>query len=639
MEPSFDLVQQAVASIPSTEKLYARELMEKYPELGDHPTALIDLAYEEYCRAIEHGESIDTSLFAARFPEVEESLLELLNVHDFLAGTSLILGPETEVDWPTVGEEFLGYRLMEPLGEGAFSRVFLAREPELGNRRVVVKITGKQDNEAKFLGRLDHPNIVAIHSKRMDEVVNLTALCMPFLGRTTIADWIRARFRHSKFNKFASHDHLKSVINIGMGVCRGLEYAHSRDVLHCDVKPSNVLISDDGEPVLLDFNLSADPASEKFLLGGTIVYMAPEQLSRALGDSTATINPQTDVFCLGATLFEMATGYPAFPINPRSRLKEALLSALDQRRTFPNRSLKLPDVFATILRDSMAFNPEERIGSPQELMDRLASCEVARSKERKTKLLKSASIVGLMFLGAIFSLSWFRSFQKGKDTKPETLERFDPSSESKKIITPNSEGTGFRQKTASVKTQTISPKSQGMADHSLAFELLMNRDFSGALEVLARIPATELEKSSHRMNYSAALSLLALDSNIPPDAASIREVLFSLRKSDQTNSNLPEYHQLTATFHLLLARQNLGRDEDSAIRRAQFHAHQALALGHSKSQVYALTQVFSQIGKVEPFSSLSADQSTDPPNLLLKVPVRSPKTGEIHFLEASVPQD
>ena len=97
----------------------------------------------------------------------------------------------------------------------------------------------------------------------------------------------------------------------------GLAHAHDRGILHRDLKPANVLLGDDGEPLLLDFNLATDTKlrshASAALIGGTLPYMAPEHL-QALKDGTRLPDARSDLYSLGAILFELLTGHPPFPI-------------------------------------------------------------------------------------------------------------------------------------------------------------------------------------------------------------------------------------------------------------------------------------------------------------------------------------
>src|SRR5262249_25535604 len=90
------------------------------------------------------------------------------------------------VPLPAVGEKVLGFVLEQELGVGGFARVYLAKEPDLGNRRVVVKVSPTGAAEAGTLGQLNHPNIVPVHAFRREDSPGLTAVCMPYLGAATL---------------------------------------------------------------------------------------------------------------------------------------------------------------------------------------------------------------------------------------------------------------------------------------------------------------------------------------------------------------------------------------------------------------------------------------------------------------------
>ena len=90
--------------------------------------------------------------------------------------------------WPAVGSEFLGFELLEELGQGTFAKVYLAAELKLGKHRVAVKVSVEGGAEANILGQFKHDNIVPIFSVQEDESTRLTAVCMPFAGRATLAD-------------------------------------------------------------------------------------------------------------------------------------------------------------------------------------------------------------------------------------------------------------------------------------------------------------------------------------------------------------------------------------------------------------------------------------------------------------------
>src|SRR5207248_7687227 len=110
----------------------------------------------------------------------------------------------------------------------------------------------------------------------------------------------------------------RAVLKVLGQLAAGLAHAHARGILHLDLKPANVLLPDDAEPMLLDFNLSFDAADpERELVGGTVPYMATEQLIDLRTRGRGTVDARTDLYSLGVMAFEMLTGNVPFPASSR----------------------------------------------------------------------------------------------------------------------------------------------------------------------------------------------------------------------------------------------------------------------------------------------------------------------------------
>lgn len=257
-------------------------------------------------------------------------------------------------EFPHVGERFLGFRLVDELGNGAFAKVFLAQQESLAGRPVALKVTLRPTREAERLARLQHTNVVPVYS--VHDAGPVQVICMPFLGRKTIADLVRAfRSEHSsrgfsghrtagtrpaRTTAVTGHSNLArnaesgtrpvpllaagelppligdplAVVRVLAQLAAGLAHAHQRGILHLDLKPANVLLPDAGEPMLLDFNLSFDAtAPQRELVGGTVPYMAIEQLLDLKSRGLGVIDARTDLYSLGVMAFEMLTGTVPFP--------------------------------------------------------------------------------------------------------------------------------------------------------------------------------------------------------------------------------------------------------------------------------------------------------------------------------------
>jgi serine/threonine protein kinase/Tfp pilus assembly protein PilF len=334
-----------------------RALLDGDSRLRGDKDAVLDLAFDEYCRLAEAGEAPDPEEYCARFPTFGQSLLRAILAQEYLAANPSLLEDKGAVAWPGPGETFLGFRLLRELGRGAFARVFLAAEPDLGDRLVAVKISPHGGSEAQTLGPLNHPNVVKVHAVRKDERSGLTAVCMPYLGGATlsgvVASFQNGRPRRARVILDAARAALgpdlagdrpapnpllqtapyaEGVCFLGLQLAEALAFLHGRGIFHRDLKPSNVLLCPDGRPMLLDFNLSADPNAARQRLGGTLPYMSPEQVRAIfrLDGPTAPVDGRSDLFGLGVILFELLTGRQPFgPVPPGIPEKDDAAALLD----------------------------------------------------------------------------------------------------------------------------------------------------------------------------------------------------------------------------------------------------------------------------------------------------------------------
>jgi serine/threonine protein kinase/lipoprotein NlpI len=275
--------------------------------------------------------------------------------------------------FPKTGDRFLHFELVEEIGRGSFARVFLARQEALANRLVVLKFTPEPTDEPQKLARLQHPNIVPVYSVHGADT--LQAVCMPYLGRVTLARLMSHLEGNATGRHGSGRDLLSTLIEAGRTTPRtpqdggvappadtptadtlaavahlsfvdaalwlaaqlagGLAHAHSRGVLHRDLKPANVLVTDDGVPMILDFNVSADSArrGSNGPIGGTMPYMAPEHV-RAFAGRADRVGEQSDLYSLGVILYELLTGRPLFR-SPRPHLTPAELMGLIAERHAP----------------------------------------------------------------------------------------------------------------------------------------------------------------------------------------------------------------------------------------------------------------------------------------------------------------
>ncbi len=325
--------------------------------------------------------------------------------------------------FPAVGTEFLGFRLVEELGRGAFGRVYLAHQGTLAGRPVALKVACDIAGESRTLAQLQHTNIVPIYS--FHRTGQFQAVCMPFFGRTTLAQVVehlsgRANLPSSGrelkstlgrsgadtipsdpfapwptteptpthipapappgdpagWARLEELSYVEAVLWLGLQLTDGLGHAHARGILHRDLKPANVLLADDGRPMLLDFNLAEDTKLrtplKRVAIGGTLPYMAPEYL-QAYRDRAGFADERCDLFSLGVILFELLTGRHPFPIHRSGPPSEIIQKSIADRLQPP------PSVWAwnpavspaveAIIRKCLAPNPAERYQRTEHLRE------------------------------------------------------------------------------------------------------------------------------------------------------------------------------------------------------------------------------------------------------------------------------
>lgn len=385
----------------------ARQALSDHPQLALDRSIVLDLAYEEYCRRTAAGESVPISPFCEHFPShCRGSLERLLHVHQLLGPESYSPVVTGTAGWPEPGDNVLGFRLSEEIGRGAFGRVFLAHELALGNRPVALKVTYDGHAEAEILGRLQHANIVPVHSASLDEATLCEVICMPFLGRATLADVLDRVFAEPVGRRDAAtllraiddvnrddaalaagssagahlprRSYVDTVIDWGAQLADALACAHAGGVLHRDIKPTNVLIASDGRPMLLDFNLSRDERTGPRRLGGTVPYMSPEQIEAAIlaRRPEGAVDARADLYSLAVVLHQTLTGQLPFGLLDAAGSLPAAAEELLRRQQMASgktlaaaRAVDKP--LALILEQCLDPQPERRIQSAGELAEQL----------------------------------------------------------------------------------------------------------------------------------------------------------------------------------------------------------------------------------------------------------------------------
>jgi serine/threonine protein kinase len=338
------LLDEMGASWRSGERALAEEFLARHPHVANDREAAVRVIYEEICLREEQGEGMPSVEVMGRFPEFRKELEVLLGCH------RLFQDEVKPTRYPEVGETLGDFALLAELGRGAAGRVFLARETTLADRPVVLKTTAKTGHEHLSLARLQHTHIVPLFTVQDFDDRNLRVLCMPSLGGTTLAALLAVRTiplekrrgqdlldvldklgagmpvaferRGPARDTLAGLDYVEAIVWLGVKLAEALQYAHERGLVHLDIKPTNVLLAADAQPMLLDFHLAQPPLVPGEMpqsIGGTYDFMSPEQRAaldvvRVSRPIEKTVDGRSDVYSLGLVLYEALGGQ--VPINP-----------------------------------------------------------------------------------------------------------------------------------------------------------------------------------------------------------------------------------------------------------------------------------------------------------------------------------
>jgi serine/threonine protein kinase/Tfp pilus assembly protein PilF len=342
-------------------------------------------------------------------------------------GPQVVLRPVT--DLPQEGDTWGDFQLLQILGQGAFARLFLARQQSLAHRTVALKLTFLPSEEAQLLASLHHSSIVPIYSIHcIDQVYGI---CMPFLGNTTFSDMLRdprlvdpgstKRTPHAllqtvrdrqlllrpqtdsssqegadgmqqglrQTNDVPSEDarELPSALlsqamapralqhgSLERGICwmgsqlaEGLWHAHSRGILHSDIKPANILVGSDGQPRLIDFNISQrrTDSTEGGRLGGTYPYMSPEHHSAMEG--VGSIDARADIYSLGMVLMELLLGELPRAAWARSTESQKIVDQAKEQL----KAERISPALQAILLKAIAADAADRYANASDLADDL----------------------------------------------------------------------------------------------------------------------------------------------------------------------------------------------------------------------------------------------------------------------------
>lgn len=312
------------------------------------------------------------------------------------------------------------YDLLREIGRGGQGRVYLARDTRLG-RHVALKVLPapvtlvpelrlRFEREAEVLSRLDHPGLCTVYEAVSEE--GLAYIAMRYVEGRTLAQIIASDIARSAALELPGRPGIEERASWIERAARALHVAHEMGLVHRDIKPGNLMISTAGEPVLLDFGLVHDDGGGSHSLTrtgellGTPAYMSPEQVG---GDVRRPIDRRSDVYSLGATLFEAVTLRLPFEAPTVPELVQRIARESPPRATRLNPGI--PRDLSVILETALEKDPGRRYQTALELAEdlrRWRSREPIRARPAGAllKLVRwgERNRVVALSLGAVFSI-------------------------------------------------------------------------------------------------------------------------------------------------------------------------------------------------------------------------------------------
>lgn len=314
-------------------------------------------------------------------PDVQQAALELLEHH--VEESGFLQRPAVET-FAALACQMSGriaeFRLIREVGRGGMGVVYLAEDAVL-DRHVALKILGNHltgspmavarfQREAKAAARLNHPAIVPIYRSGEDSGVHFIAMeyvegetldhrLRELRKSTTPAASPRVKSHRQQCKlpqRTATTEYVHECARMTSLIAQGLDFAHQAGVLHCDIKPSNILINAAGHPRITDFGIARLEASERLTKSGDVLgsvhYMSPEQLG------SKELDRRTDVFSLGVVLYEMLTLAPPYYGEDVPAIAESLRNTEPRSVRFFNPTVSRD--LDTICRKALERKPTDR---------------------------------------------------------------------------------------------------------------------------------------------------------------------------------------------------------------------------------------------------------------------------------------
>jgi serine/threonine protein kinase len=382
-------------------------------------------AMEEYLKMLQAGEHPDRSVFLSRYPDLATPLAACLQGLDFVHAAGAELSHPAKRDGSAPADavepaESLGdFRIIREVGRGGMGVVYEAVQVSLG-RRVALKVLPfaatmdprhlqRFKNEAHAAAQLHHTNIVPVYSVGCERSVHFYA--MQFIEGQSLADVIASLRKPSEPRPLGSGEgadpttayhplpdgrgsdsstasvstkpiaglstrrsttdaaYFRTVAELGIQAAEALDYAHEHGIIHRDIKPANLLVDAESRLWVTDFGLAQVQGDARMTMTGDLVgtlrYMSPEQ---ALA-KRVVVDHRTDIYSLGATLYELLTLGPAFSGTDRQELLRQI--AFEEPRAPRRQNKAIPAELEIIMLKTLEKNPTDRYATAKELAEDL----------------------------------------------------------------------------------------------------------------------------------------------------------------------------------------------------------------------------------------------------------------------------
>jgi serine/threonine protein kinase/tetratricopeptide (TPR) repeat protein len=546
-------------------------------------------AVQEYLAALEEGRPPVRAEFLQRYPEIAPALAECLDALDFMNGAAAQFqrAGKGQADM-AAGTPLGDFRIVREVGRGGMGVVYEAVQLSLG-RRVALKVLPpaasldprhlqRFRHEAHAAAQLHHTNIVPVHSVGCERGVHFYAMqyidgrtlagviddlrrqaagadggavpdpeaTTPYAGvpppsevvardaSSASAATIEDRASEADTAELSPRptapgpEFFRTAAQWGIESAEALEHAHQLGVVHRDIKPGNLLVDGRGNLWVTDFGLAHIQGDCRLTMEGDLVgtlrYMSPEQ---ALADGAA-VDHRTDVYSLGATLYELLTLEPAFGGSDRRALLRQI--AYEEPRPPRRRNRAIPAELETIVVKAMEKNPADRYATAQELADDLrrfledkpirarrpSPAQRARKWARRHQAVVGTALVGLLLAVGVLAgaIGWVARDRTARqhEARRATLAAFELA------LQLQQDGKNAEALAAARRAEGLVRGAEGLAElHHRVLELVADLEMLKAIEEVRQAQATtkdnHFDQTVADVGYADAFQNYGIDVN------------------------------------------------------------------------------------------------------------------------------